>query len=120
MDFEELRRIVENEISAYEYTVTSGAIGRPIPSNRIAAELATMRSALVAPYWADVDIRDTFEQSSSDIGPRQRCAVVADDGRGSLLLFDPTKNDFLLALRRESGLRSVGVRGDAVGCFIAR
>jgi hypothetical protein len=108
MDFEDLRRVVENEISRYEYAAPSGAIGRPIPPDRIAAELAAMRLALVAPYWADVDIRDTFEQTSSDIGPRRRCAVVADDGRGSLLLFDPTENDFLLALRHESVLRSVG------------
>jgi hypothetical protein len=79
-----------------------------------------MRSALVAPYWAEVDIRDTFEQISADTGPHRKCAVVADDGCGSLLAFDPMQNDFLLAVALEGGLRSVGVRGDAVGCFMAR
>jgi hypothetical protein len=79
-----------------------------------------MRSALVAPYWTEVDIRDTFEQVSSDVSPCRSCAVVADNGHGTLLLFDPTGNDFLLAVRSGDGLRSIGVRGDAVGCFMAR
>jgi hypothetical protein len=77
-----------------------------------------MRSALVAPYWAE--IRDAFEQVSSHTGLRRKCAVVADDGCGSLLVFDPMQNDFLLAVPQECGLVSVGVRGDAVGCFMAR
>jgi hypothetical protein len=118
LDLEALRRAVESEIEAYEYAVPPGA-GNPIPADRIAAKLAAMRSALVAPYWAEVDIRDTFEQISSDTGPRLNCAVVSDDGSGSVLLFDPTQNDYLIAVRHNGELRSIGVRGDAVGCFIA-
>lgn len=120
MTFEELRRAIENDINGYEYVVPSGAISNPIPSDRVATELAAMRSALVAPYWAEVEIRDAFEQVSSDAGPYQRCAVVADDGCGSLLVFDPMQGDFFLAVPHEGGLRSIGVRGDAVGCFMAR
>lgn len=120
MGFAALRRAVENEINTYEYATPSGGIGSPTPADRVAAELTAMRSALVTPYWADVDIRDTLQQVSADKGPRLRCAVVADDGRGSLLLFDPTQNDFLVALRHDGGLRSVGLQGDAVDCFMAR
>jgi hypothetical protein len=120
IDLEALRRAVESEIEAYEYSVPPVMVGNPIPADRIAAELAAMRSALVDPYWVEVDSRDTLEQISSDTGPRLNCAVVADDGSGAVLVFDPTQNDFLIAVRHDGGLRSIGVRGDAVGCFIAR
>jgi hypothetical protein len=120
MDLEALRRAVESEIEAYEYSVPPGTVGSPFSADRIAVELAAMRSALVAPYWAEVDSRDTLEQISSDTGPRLNCAVVADDDSGSVLVFDPMQNDFLIAVRHNGGLRSIGVRGDAVGCFIAR
>jgi hypothetical protein len=35
-------------------------------------------------------------------------------------MFDPAENDFLLAQRVEGALFSIGVRGDAIGCFMAR
>ena len=54
MNFEDLRRVVENEITEYLYAVSPGAIGNPMQPHRIAAELAALRAALVSPYWADV------------------------------------------------------------------
>jgi hypothetical protein len=120
MDLEALRRAVESEIEAYEYSVPPGTVGNRIPADRIRAKLAAMRRALVEPYWAEVEIRDTFEQVSSDTGPRVKCAIVADDGSDSVLVFDPTQDEFLIAVRHNGGLWSIGVRGDAVGCFIAR
>jgi hypothetical protein len=56
-----------------------------------------METALVSPYWIDAEVRDTFEQTKMTEGPRRRCAVVADDGQGTLLLFDPVTNAFVLA-----------------------
>jgi hypothetical protein len=53
-------------------------------------------------------------------GPRRKCAAVAEDGKGVLLLFDPAENSFVLAERGSTGLTTFGVRGDAVGCFLAR
>ncbi len=79
-----------------------------------------MRAALVAPYWADVELRDTHEQIAAAPAMSRRCVVVADDLKGTVLTFDPIENEFLLAVRREDVLLSIGVRGDAVGCFMAR
>jgi hypothetical protein len=120
MDFEDLRRAVEAEIDGYRQPTALGMVGNPLPADRIEVEVAAMRAALVTPYWAEVDTRDIFQQVASDAGPIVRCAVVADDASGSVLAFDPMEHEFLIAVRQNGRLRSVGVRGDAVGCFIAR
>ncbi len=52
--------------------------------------------------------------------PVSRCAMVADDREGVLLAFDPVVPGFLLVQHRRGALRSFGVNGDAVGCFMAR
>jgi hypothetical protein len=115
-----LRREVEYEIDNYVYEVPDDAIGKPTAEAAIAEGLAQMRSSLVEPYWAEVQIRDTFEQIGMSVVARHRCAVVADDRKGFLLTFDLAEGSFLLAQRGETGLITFGVRGDAVGCFLAR
>jgi hypothetical protein len=54
------------------------------------------------------------------VAPRRKCVVVADDAKGTLLLFDPVEESFVLAERGGAGLTTFGARGDAVGCFRAR
>ena len=115
-----LRRDVEQAIEAYVYQVPHDAIGRPWSDAAVADGLSQFRASLVEPYWATVEIRDTFDQVGIATSPQRRCAVVADDGKGMLLLFDPTENSFVLAQRGKTGLSTFGVRGDAVECFLAR
>ena len=79
-----------------------------------------MRGSLIDPYWVEVELRDTFEQIKMSDSERRKCAAVADDGKGMLLLFDPVEQSFVLAQRGVTGLSTFGVRGDAVGCFLAR
>jgi hypothetical protein len=79
-----------------------------------------MRAALVRPYWADAELRDTQEQIVANPAILRKCAIVADDLKGTILAFDPIENGFLLAVRQEDAVRTIGVRGDAVGCFMAR
>jgi hypothetical protein len=52
--------------------------------------------------------------------PIDRCVIVADDGRGMLLAFDPVAAEYFLVLRHKGALESFGVNGDAVGCFMER
>lgn len=120
MDLHTLRREVENQIATYQYEVPKDAVGRPLKIDRVDTELNAMRTALVDPYWADVELRDTAEQINSAGIISRKCAVVADDRSGNLVAFDPIENEFLLAIEGEAGLSSIGVRGDAVGCFMAR
>ncbi|MFI5089497.1 MAG: hypothetical protein ACHP7P_05525 [Terriglobales bacterium] len=115
-----LRRAVEKEIDAYVYECPDGAIGNPLSDEAVAKGLAEMRASLVEPYKVEVALRDTFEQVGMEQPPRRDCAVVADDRRGMLLLFDPVEDEFVLAQRVDTGLSTFGVRGDAVGCFLAR
>ena len=120
MDLEAIRRSVENEINNYQYSVPAPAAGNPISAERIKAELEAMLAALISPHWVEVELRDTFAQISAEAVPSRNCVAVADDARGNLLLFDPVENEFFLAQNDEGQLCSIGVRGDAVGCFMAR
>jgi hypothetical protein len=104
----------------YVYECPDDAIGNPWTDEVVQTGLAQFRISLVEPYWAEVEIRDTFAQVGMTAAPRRRCAVVADDAKGTLLLFDPVENSFVLAERSGAGLTTFGVRGDAVGCFLAR
>lgn len=120
MDLETLRRIVENEIEHYLYPSSTDMIGVPWTEERVRAELAAMKGALVSPYWSEVELRDTHEQIAASPALSRMCGVVADDRKGTLLVFDPVENEFMLAVRHNDKLMTFGVRGDAVGCFMAR
>jgi hypothetical protein len=120
IDLSLLRKLVEKDIETYHYIWTDKAIGNPWTEAAIQSGLAQFRASLIEPYWTEVEIRDTFEQVGMMEGPRRKCAAVADDGTGILLLFDPVEDSFVLAERGSTGLTTFGVRGDAVGCFLAR
>ena len=115
-----LRQRVEKEIETYVYECPDEAIGNPWTDEAVQNGLCQFRASLVQPYWTEVEIRDTFDQVGMPVAPQRKCVVVADDGKGMLLLFDPVENSFTLAERHGAGLTTFGVRGDAVGCFLAR
>jgi len=115
-----LRQRVEKEIETYVYDFPDNAIGSPWTDAAIQQGLTKFRASLVEPCWTGVEIRDTFEQVGMTAGPLRKCAAVADDRKGMLLLFDPVEDSFVLAERGSTGLTTFGIRGDAVGCFLAR
>jgi hypothetical protein len=120
MDLDALRIAVENEIENYVYEIHPNAIGQPLPQEWVDAQLVEMRAALVHPIWRDVRIQDSYEQMMGQAeGEIRPCVLVADDREGYELYFDPAQGDFVLA---SSGNPPVtfNVRGDAVGCFMAR
>ena len=100
------------------------ALGTPLPPEWYKTGLAEMRASLVSPYW--IEMRDIDPKSKALV--ILKVAVVADDGDGSLIGFDPNgQGEFVLALRdpdpdsaRGIDVVSCGVRGDAVGCFLSR
>ncbi len=115
-----LRQRVEKEIETYVYECPDDAIGKPWTDETVQKGLAQLQASIVEPYWAEVEIRDTFDQVGMIAAPLRKCVVVADDGKGMLLLFDPVEKSFVLAERGGARLITFGVRGDAVGCFLAR
>ena len=115
-----LRTRVETELEQYVYSVRSDSVGNPMSDESVSAQLTELRDALVEPYWTNVEVRDTFEQVALKESPRRRGAVVADDRRGMFLLWNPIDNDFFLAQDIRGVLTSLGVGGDAVGCFLSR
>ena len=111
MDLIALRQRVEREIDKYLYEVPEGSLGNSWTANKVEQHLRAFRSALVEPYWAS--IVDDDKQA-------KRCVVIADEQKGTLLVFEPRAQKFMLAIQKGSGLISFGVDGDAVGCFLAR
>jgi len=118
-ELQDLRQLVERQMQEYVCGVSTGSIGNPWTAEKIEASLQAMRNALVDPIWAEVEMRETFEQIQLGEPTVRRCAVVADNLEGTFLLWDPIEHDFLLAARSGRNLSSFGVRGDAVGCFLA-
>lgn len=120
-DLQSLRELADEEIAQYEYPSLGNSTGVPWTDERVGVELREMKAAVVSPYWADVELRETWEDIHAEPAIVRKCAVVADDGKGSLVVFDPLDGDlFLLVVRNGSTLVSIGVRGDLVGCFFAR
>jgi hypothetical protein len=117
--FQQLRLEVERQISEYVYSVAPGAIGTPFSAEEIQAHLQSMRLCLVEPRWEEVTICNTHEEAWTGIGTVRRCVTMAED-QGYVLAFDPVEKEYHLAWRGEHGLGTWGIRGDAVGCFIAR
>ncbi len=121
MNMKELASFVRKEIDDYDYAGLNfdRAIGTPWPAEKVERLLAKFRLCLVQPYWLDVTIKDTIEQLSAG-GTVERCAIVADDREGYLLAYLPKTNEFTLVRSDdEGGFASIGVNGDAVGCFLA-
>jgi hypothetical protein len=120
MDMHELRKRVSAEIDNYVYEYPPGMVGNPWPAAKVEAQLQALRSALVEPYWVDtVALTDPWRHSNA-VKATTRCAVVADDGAGCVLAFDPASDEFFLATKTDSAVKSIGVDGDAVGCWMAR
>ena len=95
------------------------AIGSPLPAEVIRAYLNSMRLCLVEPYWEEVNICNISEESWTGVGAKRMCVTMAED-ESYVLVFDPVDEQYHLAWRREHGLGTWGIRGDGVGCFIAR
>jgi len=120
MNSSDLRRAIEQEIDSYVYEHHPAAMGTPMPQEWVTRQLAEMRAALVDPVRRPIEIRDSVAQLRGEAPPVVReCFLVADDKEGNELYFDPESNDFVLAY--SGNLPSTfNVRGDAVGCFMAR
>jgi hypothetical protein len=117
--FQRLRRELEHEISGHVYGVHADGMGRPFSDDQVRALLNSMRSCLVEPHWEEVNICNTVVESSAGNGLRRRCVTMAEED-GYVLVFDPIDEEYHLAWRGEHGLGTWGVRGDGVGCFLAR
>jgi hypothetical protein len=109
MTLEELRPLVEREIDHWEKENAK-------ISGRADRDFQLMRESVVEPYWASVVIKDF----SSAPFPVRECAVVIDDGTYNRVVYDPIAEHFSLVVYGDAGMETIGVNGDAVGCFLAR
>src|SRR5215472_13840304 len=115
--FQRLRSEVERQISTYVYSVPPGALGTPLTADEIRADLNKMRLCLIEPHWEKVHICTPREARTGE-GVIRKCVTLAEDN-GYALVYDPVDEEYHLAWRAEHGLGTWGIRGDAVGCFLA-
>lgn len=114
-----LRRDVERQISTYVYQVPAGALGTPLKPDEIRSYLDKMRVCLVEPHWETVNICNNPDEIRTGDGVSRMCVTMAED-ENYVLIFDLVEQEYNLAWRSERGLGTWGIRGDAVGCFLAR
>lgn len=119
----QLRQKVLAELDAYEVPEPHPeAMGLPLPPSWFSDRLAEMRTALVMPRAAK--IRDGAEGTDElvviDV------VIVADDGQGTIVAYDPQADTFVLATPdpdpdkiRGVDAVSCGIRGSAVDCFLS-
>lgn len=124
LDFQGLLAFVRKEIDGYDYQAVigdgAGLVGVLLSQEAVNADLARFREALVDdPYWIEFSRRDTFDEVSNKTPIVERCVVVTDDSDSYLLAYQPDRREFLLVDRGEDGYHSIGISGDAVGCYMA-
>jgi hypothetical protein len=111
-----LERDVLEQVESYRYEVLDSALGNPMPQDWVLQQLAQLRAALVKPEWRLVTNKD-MPQAGETPEVRQ-CALVAHDPDGVELYYDPIDEEFVLACGDPP--ETFGIRGDVVGCYMAR
>jgi hypothetical protein len=92
-----------------------------MPNEWVATQLAEFKSALVEPTRREIRIADSTQQMLGQAETELReCVLIADDDReGYQLYYDPLQKDFVLVYSGSTPPTAF-LRGDAVGCFMAR
>jgi hypothetical protein len=116
VDAASVAKLVLKELDDFQIPLEAHPLqlGSLLPPEWFASQLEAMRAALVAPYVARfADGRDPGN------APRDVWIVAEDED--VLLAFDPDpEGDFALVFRTAPRPGLSPVRGDAVGCFMAR
>ena|ERR1700761_3871481 len=115
MDAASLAEVVRAEIEGFQVPEPHPQqLGSPLPPEWFAQQLAEMRLALVEPYSLEMPDGRYPDQDAKSVW------VVAQD-EDILLAYDPApEGDFVLIFRDAPKPGLSPVRGDAVGCFMAR
>jgi len=118
IDLAKLRADIQQEVSEYPVPPPRdpAAVGSALSAEWFEQGLAEMREALVDPYVTDAVWFDHLTQQRVS----RPVAVVADDQGAHVVALDLEGDEFELFFRSDDALHSMNVRGDAVGCFLAR
>jgi hypothetical protein len=119
----DLQLLVDTEIAAYVTPkLPQDAMGSALPQSWFSERLIEMRAALVPPH--DAKIRDGDDETGEVV--IKDVIIVVDDGIWVIIAYDPKACTFILAAHdtdqdqvRGVDAVSVGIRGNAVDCFLA-
>ncbi|MBW8303232.1 MAG: hypothetical protein K0M78_04685 [Brevundimonas sp.] len=118
VDLAKIRADLEHEIETYPVPPPRhpDLVGSALPASWFQEGLTEMRDALVEPYLAEAL---WFDGLANERVARP-VVVVAEDGQGHVVALEIEGDEFELLRRVDGSLFSMNVRGDAVGCFLAR
>ena len=111
MTSQELAAHLRNEIDAYEYSRVEGTVGTLWTAERVEAEMALLRQALVEPARRTLRIHERPDETVWLVATVDEVAVHFDEGRGEFGLG---------SLQVDGSVSDWGVYGDLVGTFMAR
>lgn len=118
-----VQALVHQELASFEPARPDAdtTVGIVWSADKIRAQIAALKAALVTPCLQRFVLKDTGPQMGASPPIEMDCWIVAI-ADGFLLFYDPEADDFGLACRPANGAlpETIGVRGDLVGVFCAR
>ncbi len=121
MNKEDLKKLVQKEVSEFKYAVPDESIGNPMPDEKVKAHLLELKASLVEPYREKIELQDTIEQIGAKTPVYSDVWIVADDRKSYKVFYDEKEQIFGLAKYTPDNFpATVNVYGDLVGTFMAR
>ena len=118
---DEVAARVAADIAASEDPADVRARGLRWSPQRIRAELAALRRALVPPEQVPFEVRDEAILITAGAPDVRDYWVVAQEAEGTIVFFDEDEDEFGLAQLTRRGTReTTGVRGELVDVYMAR
>ena len=116
-----LKKFVLEEVDNYEYTYSEECIGNAMPSSWVEDQLVEAKKCVVDPYLQKMWLQDTYEQLEDKKNRiEEDLWVVAEDEKFKIF-YDPKNKEFGLSqICLDPQPVTIGIRGDFVGCFMAR
>ncbi|HMV32653.1 MAG: hypothetical protein U0104_08365 [Gemmatimonadales bacterium] len=121
MTDDEVAARVVAEIAAHDDPVAARTLGMRWTPQRVRAELAALRRALVPPEQTAFELRDESILITSGEPEVREYWIVAQEAEGTIVFYDEDEDEFGLAQLTRRGTReTTGVRGELVDVFMAR
>lgn len=121
MTDDEVAARVVAEIAAHDDPAAARTLGMRWTPQRVRAELAALRRALVPPEQTAFELRDDSILITSGEPEVREYWVVAQEAEGTIVFYDEDEDEFGLAQLTRRGTReTTGVRGELVDVFLAR
>jgi len=121
--FDRLKSDVAEAIATYtdpmKLSPRTEPIGHSKPDEFFTERLAEMRDHFTEPHWIEVAKRDSIEECCAEVPVMMRCVALTRPEADLRLAYSPDHDEYLLVQDWNDRFASIGIWGDAVGCYAA-